>query len=138
MRVGEHIRRNPVGVEIGLSVRDAAKQMEAQKAGCVVVVGDEGQPLGVLTDRDIVIRVLRRGLDPDETTVGSVMGDEVTKVYESTALTSAMRRMRAEGVRRIPVVDSAGGLVGLFDWSDALGIISGQLLQAARVARAQG
>ncbi len=134
MSIRAHIRENPVTVERSTSVRDAAKQMATQNAGFVVAVGDGDRPLGVLTDRDIAMRVLRRGLDPDEVPVGDLMGDELIYVGESASITNAMRRMRAHGVRRLPVVDAAGALVGVFDWNDAVGIISGELRQVARVA----
>jgi CBS domain-containing protein len=137
MPVGEHIRRNPVTVDREASIREAAKHMELQKAGCVIAVSSAGRPLGLLTDRDIVIRVLRRGLNPDETTVAEVMDDELTTLRESTPLTNAMRRMRGSGVRRLPVVDAEGLLIGVFDWNEAIGIISTELNQAARVAGAQ-
>jgi len=137
MPVGDHIRRDPVTVDPGASIRDAAKQMDVQKAGCVIAVSEAGRPLGVLTDRDIAIRVLRKGLDPDTTTVSSVMDDEIMTLRESAPLANAMRRMRADGVRRLPVVDRDGVLIGFFDWNDAVQIIAAQLQQAGRVAGAQ-
>jgi len=119
------------------SVREVAKQMELRGAGCVVAVDGEDRPVGILTDRDIVLRVLRRELDPEATTLADVMERDVEKVRERTALTTAMRRMRADAVRRLPVVDGQGKLVGLFHWSHALGVVSDELRQAAQVATAQ-
>jgi len=102
----------------------------------VAVDGDD-RPVGVLTDRDIALRVLRCGLDPDATPMKDVMERDVETVRERTALTTAMRRMRADAVRRLPVVDGQGRLVGLFHWSHALGIVSDELRRAAQVAAAQ-
>jgi CBS domain-containing protein len=137
MPVGEHISRDPVTVDPGASIRDAAKQMEVLNSGCVIAVSEAGRPLGVLTDRDIAVRVLRKGLDPDATTVSSVMDDETSTLRESATLTNAMRRMRSSGVRRLPVVDRDGVLIGVFDWNDAVQIIAAELQQAGRVAGAQ-
>lgn len=137
MSVGAHCQRDPVTFRPEDTVRDVAKRMELQSAGCVVAVDEEDRPIGVLTDRDIVIRVLRCGLDPDETNAGDVMTREVSTVRENTALTTAMRRMRADGVRRLPVVGAKGRLAGLFHWSHAVGIVADELQQAARVATAQ-
>lgn len=78
-----------------------------QNTGCVVAVSHAGRPLGLATLR------------------------------ENTPLTSAMRRMRSRGVRRLPVVDGDGVLVGIFDWHGALQIIATELHQAARVAGTQ-
>jgi CBS domain-containing protein len=137
MSVGEHCQRNPVTIRRDLTIREVAKQMEQQDAGCVVAVDDDQRPVGILTDRDITIRVLRLGLDPDETQAGDVMESGVETVRENTGLTTAMRRMRADAVRRLPVVDEEGRLVGVFHWSAALGIVSNELCQAAQVAAAQ-
>lgn len=137
MSVGEHCQRDPVTIRPEDPVREVARQMELQGAGCVVAVDEEGRPRGVLTDRDIVLRVLRRGLDPDETRADAVMSGDVTTVRENTPLTTAMRRMRADAVRRAPVVDGEGRLVGIFQWSAAIGIVAGELQQAAQVAAAQ-
>jgi CBS domain-containing protein len=111
--------------------------MEARRAGCVVAVDDDGRPTGILTDRDIVLRVLRRGLDAEATTAGEIMSHEITTVREATPIITAMRRMRSHGVRRVPVVNATGQLSGIFDWNDAIRIIDAELHQAAHVANAQ-
>jgi CBS domain-containing protein len=138
MSVGQHCQRDPVRVAPGASVREVAKQMEVQGTGCVVAVDGDDRPVGILTDRDIVLRVLRRNVDPDETTMKDVMEREVESVRERTPLTTAMRRMRADAVRRLPVVDGQGKLVGLFHWNHALGIVADEVREAAQVAAAQG
>jgi len=137
MSVGRCCQRDPLKMSPEASVREVAKQMELRGAGCVVAVDGEDRPVGILTDRDIVLRVLRRELDPEATTLADVMERDVEKVRERTALTTAMRRMRADAVRRLPVVDGQGKLVGLFHWSHALGVVSDELRQAAQVATAQ-
>jgi CBS domain-containing protein len=137
MSVGEHCTRDLVTVRPEDSVREVAKQMEARRAGCVVAVDDDGRPTGILTDRDIVLRVLRRGLDAEATTAGEIMSHEITTVREATPIITAMRRMRSHGVRRVPVVNATGQLSGIFDWNDAIRIIDAELHQAAHVANAQ-
>jgi CBS domain-containing protein len=137
MPVEEHMRRDPVTVDADASVREAAKLMETRSTGCVVTLGSDGKPNGVLTDRDIALRVLRRGLDPDETSIASVKEPDLVTINPRAALTSAMRKMRSYGVRRLPVVDSDGALLGIFDWNDAVRVLSSELHHAARVAGAQ-
>lgn len=136
MSVGQHCQRDPVRAQRDDTVREVAKQMELQSAGCVVVVDDKERPVGVLTDRDIVVRVLRRGLDPDDTRADVAMSDEPSCVRETTPLTTALRRMRSDAVRRLPVVGEEGKLVGLFHWNHAIAIVADELEQAARVAAA--
>lgn len=137
MSVGTCCQREPLKMAPEASVREAAKQMEAHGTGCVVVVDGQDRPVGILTDRDVVLRVLRRDLDPDQTSLADVMETEVETVRERTAVTTAVRRMRSDAVRRLPVVDGEGRLVGLFHWSHALGLVADELRGAARVAAAQ-
>lgn len=137
MSVEEHMRRDPVTIDAKTPVQDAAKLMETRNAGCVIALGGDGKPRGILTDRDIALRVMRRGLDAAETSVESVLEPDLVTLRPSATLTSAMRRMRSYGVRRLPVVDSDGALVGLFDWNDAVRVLSSELHHAARVAGAQ-
>lgn len=137
MPVGELSEQEPVTVRPEDSVREAAKQMELRGAGCVVVLDEGAKPVGILTDRDVVVRVLRRGLDPDRTEIQDVMVTDLATVHENTSLTTALRRMRADRVRRLPVVDREGRLVGLFHWSRGLAIAAGELQQAAGLAQAQ-
>jgi CBS domain-containing protein len=137
MSVGTCCQRDAVKVAPNLTVREVAKQMELQDAGCVVVVDADDRPVGIVTDRDVALRVLRRGADPDATRVDEIMESPVETVRERTALTTAMRRMRADAVRRLPVVDGDGRVVGLFHWSTAVGLVSEELRQAAAVAAAQ-
>lgn len=137
MSVGQCCQSDPVTVHESLTVREVAKLMEVQDVGCVIAVDGEDRPVGILTDRDITVRALRRGLDADELTVRDIMEREVSTVRQRTPLTTAMRRMRADAVRRLPVVDGDGKVVGLFHWSHAIGIVSDELRHAAQVAAAQ-
>jgi len=137
MSVEEHMRRDPVTAASEISVQDAAKLMETRNTGYVIALDEDGKPRGILTDRDIALRVLRRGLDAAETSVESVIASDLVTIRPSATLTLAMRRMRSYGVRRLPVIDSSGTLVGLFDWNDAVRVLSSELDHAARVAGAQ-
>ena len=137
MSVGQCCQTDPVTVHESLTVREVAKLMEVQDIGCVIAVDGEDRPVGIVTDRDVALRALRRGLDPDEVTVGDIMERDVSTVRQRTPLTTAMRRMRSDAIRRLPVVDSDGKVVGLFHWSHAIGIVADELQQAAQVAAAQ-
>ncbi|MCP5055335.1 MAG: CBS domain-containing protein [bacterium] len=137
MPVGDHCRRDFSRAQVGETVREAAVRMKTERAGCLVVVDDEDRPIGTLTDRDIAMQILRRGRDPDETPVGEVMHEEITSLWEGAPLLTAFGRMRTDGLRRIPVIGDGGGLVGVMEWDDSLGIIATELAQVARVASSQ-
>jgi len=102
---------------------EAAHLMRKRHTGDLVVVEDDqerSEPLGVITDRDIVIEVLAKGLDPSTTLVGSIMRKPVVIAHESEDSAETLERMKAHGVRRMPVVGSRGKLVGIVTADDIL------------------
>jgi CBS domain-containing protein len=105
------------------SALQAASLMRHRHVGDVVVVDnprDEAVPLGVVTDRDLVVEVLGNGLDPAKTTVGSLMRTPVIIARESEDTTMVIERMRTHGVRRVPVVAGEGEVVGIVTLNDLL------------------
>lgn len=137
MPIRDYCRENPSTATRDESVHEAARRMEAEGVGSLVVVDAEGRPVGLLTDRDVVVRVLRRRRDPDATLVGAVMHGDPTVVHDASPLVIALRRMRADGVRRIPVVNDEGKLVGIFTSDDALQLIASELSDVAAAVRSQ-
>ena len=105
------------------SVMHAAWLMRQQHVGDVVVVEDmdgDRPPLGVVTDRDIVIEVLGRELDPAKVTLRQIMRAPVVVAGMSEDAAQAVERMKLHGVRRIPVVDGASRLAGILCLDDLL------------------
>jgi len=97
--------------------------MRRKHRGDLVVVDDDEAkpaPLGVITDRDIVVEVLGNGLDPATTTVGSIIRTPVVIAHDGEDASQALERMSAQGVRRMPVVSAAGTLVGIITADDIL------------------
>ena len=137
MSVRDFCRPDPCTATEGETVREAAKRMDARGVGSLVVVDEAGRPIGMLTDRDVVVRVLRRHRSPDTTAVGEVMGREVSVVREASPLVQALRRMRSDGLRRLPVVDAEGCLTGIIAADDALQLVASEFSDLAAVARAQ-
>lgn len=105
------------------TVLEAAHLMRRRHTGDLVVVEDDElrqEPLGVITDRDIVVEVLAKGLDPATTLVGSVIRTPVVVAREDEDSTQALERMRTHGVRRMPVVGTRGKLVGIVTVDDLI------------------
>jgi CBS domain-containing protein len=112
-------------------VVEAARMMRKHHSGDLIVVDDpDGDriPVGILTDRDIVVEVLGNELDPAKTTVAQVMSSKLVIAQGSEDTSVAVERMHSHGVRRLPVVDHSGGLIGVFTLDDAI------KLHAARAA----
>jgi len=119
--MGESIRDimtpNPRSVESDGSVVDAARVMRDEDVGIVPVV--EGDRLvGTVTDRDIAIRVVAEGRDPESTTVGEVASRELVTIDPQQDLDEALRLMARHQVRRLPVVEEDGKLVGVVAQAD--------------------
>jgi CBS domain-containing protein len=98
------------------TVAEAAKVMAKEDVGPVPVV-EEGRLTGIVTDRDIVIRVVAEGRDPNSTTVGEIASRDVVTVSPDDDLDTALKQLAQNQVRRIPVVDG-GRLVGIVAQAD--------------------
>jgi predicted transcriptional regulator len=102
-----------------ISVRHVARLMTARGVGSVVVV-DGLKPIGILTDRDVVVRVTAPGLDAIRIPVGKVMSSPIVTVPEQESLDTAIQLMKQYGIRRLPVVDEAGHLSTILTMDDII------------------
>jgi CBS domain-containing protein len=130
MTAGEYCNREVVIVEKSESIREAIRLMRAHHVGDVVVVSRTNgspDPVGILTDRDIVLEILAEDVDLDAVNIGDVMSFELTTIRSEVALLDTIKVMREQGVRRIPVVAPDGSLVGILTLDDILEVIAEQL-----------
>ena len=130
MSAGEYCNREVVVIDRTEPVRKAIELMRTHHVGDVVVVEQkEGtpRPLGILTDRDIVVEILAEDVDLEAVNVGDVMSYELQTVGEDIKLLDAIKVMRVKGIRRLPVVGAQGNLVGILAADDVLKLISEQL-----------
>ena len=136
MNVRELCKREAVTVREFDELTDAAKLMREQHVGYLVVVepvvSDRGyRPVGVLTDRDIAIGVVARGVDPRSLRVGDLMSRKPVVVDESSSIEAALSEMRRVGVRRLPVVSDGGLLAGVISMDEALYTLSAAMVSVA-------
>ena len=115
-RVGEVMTANPVILDAGSPIADAARRMRDQGIGDVLV-GDGGRLRGLVTDRDITVRAVADGKDPRSTTLADVCSDQIVSVRPDTPIEEAVRLMRERSIRRLPVVedDRPVGVVAIGD-----------------------
>jgi CBS domain-containing protein len=133
MSVGRICQRSVDVAEPHESVCTAAERMHQRSVGALVVVDRNSRPLGILTDRDLVVRILARGSDPFATAVESVMTPVPKTVVEHAPIEDALSLMRSGAFRRLPVVDGEGALVGLVTLDDILMLLSEEFLQVGRL-----
>jgi CBS domain-containing protein len=108
---------NPRTIETSTPVAEAARLMSSEDVGSLPIV--EGERLvGMLTDRDITVRVVAEGMDPQSTTAGDVASRDVVSVDPQQQLDEALRLMAQHQVRRLPVVEEDGRLVGIVAQAD--------------------
>ena len=120
-------------VESSETAWQAAERMHQRAVGCLLTLNDQQQPIGIITDRDLVERVMAAGLDPDQTTIADVMTRDVKPVTENTAIESALSLMRSGRFRRLPVVDQQGSLVGLVSLDDVLMLLAEEFADIGRL-----
>ena len=115
--ISEVMTSNPGSLESGSSAVEAARLMRDEDAGLIPVV--EGEKLvGTVTDRDIVLRVVAEARDPEETTVGEIASRELVTIDPQQDLDEALRLMARHQLRRLPVVEEDGKLVGIVSQAD--------------------
>jgi CBS domain-containing protein len=121
MQVREVMTKNPVTLEASARVADAAQAMREHNIGDVVV-RKNGKLCGIVTDRDIAIRVVGEGRDPASTDLESVCSHECTTIAPNQSTSDAVRMMRKGAIRRLPVVENSKilGIVSLGDLAVAL------------------
>jgi len=142
MTIGEICTRETVFTTRETTVATAARLMRHHHVGTLVVVeemnGGRRVPVGIVTDRDVVVEVMATGLDPNAITVGDIMGQELVTARESEGVLETMQIMRYKGVRRLPIVDKDGQLVGIVSFDDLLEVLAEQFGELAKiVAREQ-
>ena len=131
MGVKSIARSSVVTVSPESTVLDASKLMAETNVGSVVVV-DEGKPVGLLTDRDIVVRVVKEN-KPYDTAVKDVMTADPVVINENDGLFEALEKVKNKGVRRYPVVDNEGKLTGILTLDDIVYLLGKEMGDIAQI-----
>lgn len=135
MRVGDICTHDAVSISPAASVEDAARMMRKRHVGSLVVVeqpNGERVPVGIISDRDIVLSVVAQGVPYGQLRVNDVMTREPATCAAEEQLLDAVARMRTYGVRRLPVLNPKGGLCGLLSLDDVYGALGIYLQEMTR------
>lgn len=136
MTVGAICNRDVVVIEKGANIVEAAHLMREHHVGALVVTEERDSrtvPVGVITDRDIVVEILGEDVPLSAVKVADVMSPELLVVREEDGIWDTIQRMRLKGVRRVPVVNREGGLEGILAVDDLLELIAQELGGMVRV-----
>lgn len=136
MPIGDYCERPARTIGPGETVRAAAQRMAEEGVGCLVVVADN-EPKAIVTDRDLVLEVLGNNLDASAVQVGEVAAGRVVTVREDASVAEAGRTMARHALRRLPVVDDKGHLVGIVTADDLMRLVVGELAGLAAAVEVQ-
>jgi CBS domain-containing protein len=138
MPVSEICNREIIVVRRDDTVHEAAKLMRQHHVGDVVVVEERNGvrvPVGIVTDRDMVVEIMAPDVVQMFITVGDIMGLNLVTIQESMGVYESIQYMRGKGVRRLPVVDGKGGLIGILTLDDLLELLAEELLELSRLVK---
>ena len=140
MRIGEISTAKAICCKREATVLEAAQLMRHHHVGDLIVVDDlsgEQVPVGIVTDRDIVVSITAEGLDTKSLEVGDIMSAELLAASEDADVHDTIERMRYKGVRRIPVTNSAGILVGIVSVDDMMEFLAEEMTILSRISSRQ-
>jgi CBS domain-containing protein len=138
MSISQICRRQVVTIGPEVDVATAARVMRDEHVGYLIVTADSSsRPLGVLSDRDIVLKITARDRDPADVKVGEVMTPDPVVADLGAGIGETLKRMREIGVRRVPVVDSQGRLAGVLALDDVIDHLFAQLAAVAGTIRTE-
>lgn len=120
MPIGTICSRVVATAAAGETVEQGARRMKEYGVGTLVVVGERGEPQGILTDRDVMVRCVSEAVDPADTPVSEIMTAPVRTAHEAAPLDEALESMRAGGFRRLVVTGDDGELVGILALDDVI------------------
>lgn len=136
MPISDLCTRDVVFATRATAVVAAAQLMRQHHVGDLVVVDERAGarvPVGILTDRDLVVEVLAEGVPVDTVTIGDIMSADLVTANETDGVYEVIQKMRAKGVRRMPIVNAGGELAGVIAVDDLLDLMAEEITSLVRV-----
>lgn len=130
MFIGEICNRNVIIASRNTSITELAQLMREHHVGSIVIAEVQTQcniPIGIVTDRDLVIELLSKEVDTSSVSAGDVMSAELITVRESNHVYDTLKLMRGKGIRRVPVVNDENVLIGIVTVDDLLDVVISEL-----------
>lgn len=120
MSIAQTCNRNVIFIDANANISEVAEMMREKHVGSIIVVDQAGKPIGIITDRDLVIEILAKEVPPDSVILKDIMTTDPVVIKESEDISDALDKMRHKAVRRAPVVDDEGLLSGIISVDDIL------------------
>jgi len=136
LRLVEHYRRDVKCLRADTSARALAEMMKAEAVGCVVATSDGEDAVGIVTDRDLAVRLVASGGDPDATPVSAIMSTPPVTADATQPLEEVVAKMSAHGVRRLPIL-SGSRAVGMVSYDDLLVTFGRELAELGEAVRGE-
>jgi CBS domain-containing protein len=138
MSIKDFCQRNVVTVTTGQSVLQAANAMKDRHVGDVVVLSSEtGKPIGIVTDRDIVNEVAAENIVADDLNIEDIIVHDLKVVHEEDGIFQVISAMKDYGVRRMPIVNNQGSVVGICCLDDLLELLADEIGLLSQIPRVQ-
>lgn len=138
MLISELCNREVIIIQKEESALEAARLMRHHHVGDVIIVEEQNgvkKPIGIVTDRDLVVEIMATELDPAVITVGDISVAKLLTIQENTGIFDTIQYMRRNAVRRSPVIDDCGGLIGIITLDDLLQLLSEELSELAKLVK---
>ena len=136
MHIGEICKRSVVTCGRETSALELAQMMRDRHVGDVIVVDEqEGRPtpVGIVTDRDLVVQIIAKGVKPELVRAGDMLVGDLVTADETEDVYDAIWPMRSKGIRRLPVVDAQARLLGVVTADDVTAFLAAELTELARI-----
>ena len=130
MFIGEICNRNVVIATRDTSVTELAQLMREHHVGSIIITEAQNEcniPVGIITDRDLVIELLSKDIDTKSISAGDVMSNELVSVRDTNHVYDTLKLMRGKGIRRMPVVNDENVLIGILTVDDLLDVVISEL-----------
>ena len=134
VKIVKRMRDETITTSPQTSVRDVAKMMKDYSVGCVIVTQMD-TPIGIVTDRDIVLRVVAEGKSYD-IPVEEIMTKDILVASENDQIRDVIKIMREKSIRRLPVIDDNGNLSGIVTFDDVFVELADEIFNLSRIPRA--
>jgi CBS domain-containing protein len=135
MPLSQFVKKDIVTAKPEQKIRDVAELMRSENVGAILVADESGKPLGMITDRDIVLRCVCDGADCSTTMAEEVMTEDLETVPVSAGIKDVLECMKASQIRRVPIVDESGKAVALLSFGDLFSMLATEIGALAEVTK---